>query len=63
MGERELKILGKLLAMFPAIADWIGGLIAGKDVDPDATRRISAILPEVGASERAARELGEVPRG
>lgn len=56
MGEAELAILKAAIEAAPAIAEWIGDLIAG-GAHPDDTRRVRDILPERSASQKAADEL------
>jgi len=55
--DKIVKIVGLLVRAFPMFAEWIAGLIAGKDEHPDITRRVSDILDEQSASAAVAAKL------
>lgn len=55
--ERTDALLRAVFAVVPGLARWIAGLIEGRDVDPEFTRRVRDILPARSASEAAADDL------
>lgn len=53
MDEKELALLTAVIGAAPGIAQWISGMLDGKDVDPVGTLRVRDVLPARSASEAA----------
>lgn len=57
MSERAVLAILKTILLVPWVAEWLSGLLSGKDTRPDFTRRVRDILPAQSKSREAAERL------